>query len=127
MLSTYDSVNQSLSPRVVNQSLSFATNFGSTTQRPRRFDCFALVEAGGVARLSLRPARASAIAARRRADALPCVALFLLLVGALRRFDSPWTPPSAKRPIPCGTWRIGPSVRLVDTVAKNSNRGGDAL
>jgi len=97
-----------------NQSLSFATNFGSTTQRPRRFDCFALVEAGGVARLSLRPARASAIAARRRADALPCVALFLLPVGALRRFDSPWTPPSAKRPIPCGTWRIGPSVRLVE-------------
>jgi len=36
-----------------------------------------LVEAGGVARLSLRPSRAAAIAARRRASGLPCVALFL--------------------------------------------------
>ena len=35
------------------------------------------MEAGGVARLSLRPARAAAIAARRRASGLPCVALFL--------------------------------------------------
>jgi len=48
-----------------------------------------MVEAGGVARLGLRPTRAAAFAARQRADALPGVALFLLLVGALRRFDSP--------------------------------------
>src|SRR3990170_4896753 len=58
------------------------------------------MEAGGVARLGLRPPRAPAFAARRRADALPGVALFLLLVGALRRFDSPWAPPSAKKAAP---------------------------
>ncbi|HBG73252.1 MAG TPA: hypothetical protein DDX05_06480, partial [Deltaproteobacteria bacterium] len=35
----------------------------------------------------LRPTMASAFAAGLGADALPCVALFLLLVGAPRPFD----------------------------------------
>jgi hypothetical protein len=46
-----------------------------------------LVPEEGVARLSLRPSMASAFAAGLGAVALPCVVLFLLLVGAPRPFS----------------------------------------
>jgi len=48
---------------------------------------YLLVPEEGVARLSLRPTMASALAAGLGADALPCVALFLLFVGAPSPFD----------------------------------------
>ena len=47
-----------------------------------------LVPEEGLARLSLRPTMAPAIAAGLGANALPCVALFLLFVGAPRPFKS---------------------------------------
>jgi len=48
-----------------------------------------MVEAGGVARLSLRPAKAPASAAGLGADALPCVALFLPDRSALLARSTP--------------------------------------
>ncbi len=47
-----------------------------------------MVPEEGLARLSLRHTMAAAFAAGLRADALPCVALFLLFVGAPRPFKS---------------------------------------
>jgi len=55
-----------------------------------------LVPEEGLARLSLRPSRATAFAAGLGADALPCVALFLLFVGAPRPF-SPLLPHQEKQ------------------------------
>jgi len=60
--------------------------------RGRRGNAFInmyLMEAGGVARLSLRPSTASASAAGPGADALPCVALFLPDRSALRARSTP--------------------------------------
>ena len=48
-----------------------------------------MVEEKGIARLSLRPARASAIAAGLGADALPCVVLFLTNRSALLARSNP--------------------------------------